>query len=227
MGAGSLFLAPFVIGQNRPTYHLSGDYIMCFRLGRIRIKISFLFFAMLTLIFALDKRTVALVTVVSVALHEMGHIAALLGMGLYPDEICFGIFGIRIRNCDYRLDYRRELVAVMCGPLVNVALTVASLVLYKMLAKDAFMVIFAVNFSVAVFNLLPILPLDGGRLLHLMLMKIMSCGSAQRTMTVVSTVTALVVLLAGVLLAVRTGANISLLATGLYLGIISIKSIKI
>ena len=200
---------------------------MCLRLGRINIKISFLFFAMLTLIFAFDKRAVALVTVVSVALHEMGHIVALLGMGICPDEICFGIFGIRIRNCDCRLNYRQELIAVLCGPLVNVALTLAFFVLYRIFLCDVLMVIFAVNFSVAVFNLLPILPLDGGRLLHIMLMKMMSCEAAQRIMTGVGAVTASIVLLAGAVLVVRTGANVSLLATGVYLGIISIKSIKI
>ncbi len=200
---------------------------MSFKIWGIKIKISFLFFAMLTMVFAMDEKRVAIVTLLSVALHETGHIVALLCFKAYPEEITFGIFGIRILQNKCKLSYSDEAVVVLCGPAVNIVLFVIFGVLNYTFENQILLIISAVNLVVGIFNLLPVLPLDGGRALLVVLNSFFSEKAVQRIMVIVGVLFATTIILLGCFLAFKTGANFSLLATGLYLGIICVKSVRI
>lgn len=196
-------------------------------MGKTTVKISFLFFAMLTVIFAMDEKMISIVAIFSVALHELGHIAAMMVLKKHPAEIYFGIFGVRIKHNTYKLSYGQELFVVICGPLVNAILFVTFFVVYLAFEEYLFLVISAVNLSVGAFNLLPVFALDGGRILQSVLSRFMSAEKTCSVMRLVSVSVSLAVVLAGTLLAVKTGANFSLLATGVYLSVMCIKAIKI
>ncbi len=200
---------------------------MNFRIGRVRIKISFLFFAMLTMLFVVDKKGIALITVVCVALHELGHIASLCLFGSQPDGIVFGIFGIRIQQNRYILSEFRQTVVVLCGPLVNLALFAVFLLANIIFQKQILLLISAVNLVMGVFNLLPIMPLDGGRILLSVLSFFFAEKTVRRIMRVICIVLLFALISAGVFLAVKTGLNISLIATSVYICILCIKSIRI
>ena len=116
---------------------------------------------------------------------------------------------------------------VICGPLVNAILFVTFFVVYLAFEEYLFLVISAVNLSVGAFNLLPVFALDGGRILQSVLSRFMSAEKTCSVMRLVSVSVSLAVVLAGTLLAVKTGANFSLLATGVYLSVMCIKAIKI
>lgn len=200
---------------------------MSFRIGRVKIKVSFWFFAMLTMLFVIDKKGVALIALVCVALHELGHIAALCFFDNQPDEIVFGIFGIRIQQNKYILSDFRQTVVVFCGPLVNIVLFFAFLLANLFFEKQIFLIISATNLVMGIFNLLPIIPLDGGRILFYLLGLFLTDKTVRRIMRVICSVMLVVLILAGLFIFFETGLNISLIATSAYLCVLCIKSIRI
>ncbi len=196
-------------------------------MGKTRVKISFLFFAMITLILTMDRKLVALVAVFSVALHEMGHIVAMGVLKNSPDEIAFGIFGVRIKQSSRIFSARQEFFVVLCGPLVNIILFTVFLLLHLVCEWYVFLVVFAVNFAVGVFNLLPVALLDGGRMTRIILMRFLPEEKTRVAMLAISAVVTCVILLCGAVLFIKTAANISLFVTGLYLLIMCARSIRI
>jgi len=200
---------------------------MNFKIGRVRIKISFLFFAMLTLLFAVDKNAIALIAVISAALHEFGHIIALYFFKSQPEEIAFGVFGIRIQQNKRLLSEFKEAVVVCCGPLVNVILFILFFIANFVFKKEWLMTICAVNLVIGVFNLLPIFPLDGGRILFYLLGLFFGEKIVLRIMRVICCVILCVLICFGIFLLAETGLNFSLIATGIYLCILCIKSVRI
>lgn len=116
---------------------------------KIRIEFSFIFILCLSLV--LGYKNTGLLILFCV-LHEAGHLCALLAVGGKPDCLNISFFGIALKyNCN--LSMAREAIVITAGPVIN-------LVLYLILIDD-------INLFLAVLNLLPVFPLDGGRLLNL------------------------------------------------------------
>ncbi len=105
--------------------------------------------------------------IVSVTLHELGHIgaASLFGIGttgvtLYP----FGGIARLERDAKTPLE---ELVVALAGPAVNVVLAgLAAIPLFLLGPVEPVMTFIGVNVVLALFNLVPAYPMDGGRVLR-------------------------------------------------------------
>lgn len=200
---------------------------MKFRIGQISVRVSFLFFAVLTLACVTDNSEIAFSSLICAMLHEGGHIAALFFFGSAPNEIHFGIFGVRIQHNNYMLPDYAQMVVVLCGPLLNLALFAVMLAASLFLQSRILLMLCAVNLIMGVFNLMPILPLDGGRALKIVLERFFSEARAQRIMCVICAVMISGLIVAGIFLVLKTGVNISLLVTGIYLLVLCIKSVRI
>lgn len=85
-------------------------------------------------------------------LHEAGHLLVLLLLGGKANLIHFSYYGAALKY-DSKLSRAKELAVISAGPLVN-------LVLYLFIRDDYNLILFAVN-------MLPIFPLDAGRILDL------------------------------------------------------------
>lgn len=98
--------------------------------------------------------------------HELGHwlVAGLCGAGV--EELYVSPFGVRMRLPQRpTLSYGREFLVVVAGPAVNVvlALLFARCGIYGSL----FYTLAGAQLVLGAFNLLPIRPMDGGRMLWL------------------------------------------------------------
>lgn len=96
----------------------------------------------------------------SVALHELGHALMAARFGIRTRSITLYPFG-GIAALEREPRGKAELWIALAGPLVNVALAVGGLALMPWIPGAG--VFAALNVGMAVFNLLPAFPMDGGR----------------------------------------------------------------
>lgn len=103
----------------------------------------------------------------SVIFHEYGH--ALTGRYLYGSE-CHGIYllpfgGMALIDGDALDEPEKEAMVALAGPLASILLAVASFVLFALTGSYLLGMLAIINLLLGVFNLLPIYPMDGGRIL--------------------------------------------------------------
>lgn len=107
----------------------------------------------------------------SLLLHELGHAVMARRHGLEVSSITLFLFG-GVAHLEHEpQDARTELKVAIAGPLVSVALAVvfalaAELPLLAPGPSAVATYLAGINLAVALFNLVPAFPLDGGRLLH-------------------------------------------------------------
>ncbi len=184
-----------------------------FRLLGTRWTCSLLFPAMVVVLLTLDTGGMALWCLAASAMHEMGHFAALLLCGGRPALIAVGIFGVRVEQDRHApLGYGKNLVVSLTGPAVN-----ALSCLLLLLCGAADTAPFMVHGTMAMMNLLPVEPLDGGQALFCALAPHMDEPKAERIVLAVSVLTILPLAAAGFYVLLRSGYNISLLAVCGYL----------
>ncbi|MCM3700361.1 M50 family metallopeptidase [Paenibacillus macerans] len=102
-----------------------------------------------------------------VFIHELGHVAAARMYGirvLSVQMLPFG--GVAVMEDAGDLTAGREIAIALAGPLQNVLLIFASLLLHAAGLWDGPFLDYFIhsNILIALFNLLPILPLDGGKI---------------------------------------------------------------
>jgi Zn-dependent protease len=107
-----------------------------------------------------------------VLLHEFGHALAAKRYGIGTRSITLLPFGGIAALERLPSTPRHELVVALAGPAVNVVLAALFGALLPIVpaASEAFVwTLFVVNVSLALFNLLPAFPMDGGRVLRALL----------------------------------------------------------
>ncbi len=105
---------------------------------------------------------------ISVFLHELGHSLLSLRRGIKVKEIILFIFG-GIAVLETQPKGRDELKISLVGPLVSLMIAFAFYLISLSgipLLKEFSDVFFRINLAIALFNLLPAFPLDGGRILR-------------------------------------------------------------
>ncbi len=109
-------------------------------------------------------------------LHELGHLFAGVALGFKPKSLSFNPLGLsinfRIGTSDYNrrlfkgniLALKRLIIAVS-GPIVNFLLVIFFCILDKDLFNVNVEFLIYSNILIGIFNLIPIYPLDGGRII--------------------------------------------------------------
>lgn len=106
---------------------------------------------------------------VIVFIHELGHAGAALAMGFKVRSIQMLPFGgVAVIEDDKRMNAARELIIALAGPLQNgIMIGIAMLCQVAGWGDGPFLTyVIQGNLIIAVFNLLPVLPLDGGKVLQ-------------------------------------------------------------
>lgn len=116
----------------------------------------------------------ALAFFASVLLHELGHSVVALHYKVRVRSITLHIFGGIAEIADEAPSPTAEFLIALAGPLVSLALALACHLLQGQFAGDEspaglFKYLAYINLTLALFNLLPGYPLDGGRLFRALL----------------------------------------------------------
>jgi len=110
----------------------------------------------------------------SVLLHELGHSWVALRTGIPISSITLFLFGGVAQMSRQPPDAETEFKMAIAGPLTSLGLAVVFLALAQLLPsapKALFTLIGGLNAALALFNLVPGFPLDGGRVLRAFLWK--------------------------------------------------------
>jgi len=115
----------------------------------------------------------------SVVLHELGHSLVAIRYGYPISSITLWIFGGIAQLEEMPEDWKHELLIALAGPIVSVGLGVVSLLLFLAVpastdtavaaATFLFGYLALMNVALAIFNMLPGFPMDGGRVLRALL----------------------------------------------------------
>lgn len=132
------------------------------------LEVSPAFVALLCAYFYFDPAETFLPFLLAVTLHEAGHLLALRCMRVQVHKVSFQLTGAVIHTQPLR--YPQEGLAAAAGPLVNLLCTLVFL--HK---NPAFAL---VNLLLLFFNLLPLYPLDGGRILRALLHMLLNDAAA-------------------------------------------------
>jgi Zn-dependent protease len=128
----------------------------------------------------------AVLLFVSVTLHELGHSWVALRYGIEIESITLWILGGLAALKTLPRESNREFWIAIAGPLVSLALGVIGVLGLGFLPESSNVIRFLVgwiavtNVTLAVFNLLPAFPMDGGRILRAFLARNRSYPSATR-----------------------------------------------
>lgn len=124
------------------------------------------------LLLAISFESKILIGVISIILHEFTHIFVgnKFGCKIYDLEI--GIVGAKAELSDIEdLIDKEKLILYLSGPIMNFILALIFCALYDITSFSIFNIGCEVNIGLFIFNLIPAYPLDGSRILEIMLSK--------------------------------------------------------
>lgn len=186
-------------------------------IGGCKIRLHFLFLAVLGVVLFTDLRQTALQGIFGVAIHESGHLLTMVLCGIPPAQVVIQPFGVLIyeRDSAAKSCLRQGLVS-LGGPLAN-GLAVVFVLLARQLWPVDWSSFLLVNGGLGLFNCLPVESLDGGRALYAFLSIRCSPNTASRLVTVVSIVVLIPMAVLGFLFLLQSRYNFTLLLVSVYL----------
>lgn len=158
------------------------------------------------------------VTIGFIIAHELGHITTALisGARIY----CFKILpiGVTATIDDSGCSKITKIFIYLTGPCINIifALTIYILYACHFISIDLFSGVY-INIWLAFFNLLPILPLDGGKIVLEALSDYSGLFRTSKYMNILTILLSLVIIFLGLIILKETRYNTSLILIGIYI----------
>ncbi len=139
------------------------------------IELNLSFLLLLALVFVAYGGLVGVFVVClafsSVVLHELGHATVARKLGVHVAGIELGFLGGAAKMANLPRNANQELMIAAAGPAVSLMLGGAGLGLGALLHVPLLSLVGWINLVIAGFNLIPALPMDGGRILRAALSK--------------------------------------------------------
>lgn len=179
------------------------------RLGRVfgfPVEINLSFLLLLAVVFfassgvggGLGAVVMVLFAFGFVLLHELGHALVARRLGVHVSGIELSFFGGAAKMIDMPRSANHELAIAAAGPAVSLMLGGVGLGLGLALHSPFVATLGWINFIIAGFNLIPALPMDGGRILRALLTRKMSFVRATDVAVMVSRVAAVAFVVLGI-----------------------------
>ena len=204
------------------------------------IKVDLKIFLFLFLFLLTSQLEIYIVLMIFAILHELGHLIAGIILKFEPEEICITPVGLRlsfkIEPEEYNkndkntrpINLKKAIIAIS-GPFTNLVISTMAIMFAKFNVNFANMYIYHLivysNLVIAMFNLIPIYPMDGGRFLKEIL-KIGFGNKKAYKITYMISKTILIILTAFASIAILYLQNIAVLIIIGYLWYLEIGEIR-
>lgn len=199
------------------------------------IKIDLRIFLFGVLFFLTKQIEIYAILMFFALLHELGHLCAGIALGLKPkaleiNPMGFSIsFKANVEDYNQKIKYGNEMclkriVIALAGPMVNIFIVLICFFLNHELVISKENIIYS-NILLAIFNLLPIYPLDGGRILKEIIYIYKGKKEAYKNVNTISKITIVLLTIAFSIIILYVH-NIALIFILSYLWYLVIKSEK-
>ena len=192
--------------------------IISFHIKNTQIIINPTVLICLPFLIFIDGSVYIIPVLLSIFIHESAHIICILLMKKNISLIRIMPFGIQIEiKIPPQLSYINEIFSAAAGPLSNLLFFIFTVFLYKYLPNPYIAFFGGCNFILMLINLLPIFPLDGGRVVYALLLKHINIVTAALIMDIISFIMLLLLLISGMYVLINTGYNFSLIIIFIFL----------
>ena len=123
---------------------------------KINIANDAVFFVAILIVFT--NVDLILPLVIASCVHEAGHIIAILTLGGEVTAITVNVGGLKISYSTKVLSYKYDLIYAAAGPLFGIIFSYVA-------SRFGFTVFAGISLCINAFNLIPVRPLDGGKIL--------------------------------------------------------------
>ncbi|MDR0445856.1 MAG: site-2 protease family protein [Oscillospiraceae bacterium] len=168
------------------------------------------------IIFILGAWELALLCAVAVLIHELGHYAALRLCGGTAGEIRICLTGVAMEYDN--LSYGGEIITAMAGPVASLVLALISSLFGRIFGVDSAYRLAGLSLIFAVFNMLPVFPLDGGRAVFAAVAYLFGIDAAETTRSVLTAAFGTALIFFGAVLLRVSGNPTLLLAAACLVG---------
>jgi len=192
-----------------------------------RLKVNLWLIPALAALFALGMGDVVLITIPVLILHEWAHVIAAAALGMTITEMELLPFGCAAKMQCFAMPRTREMIVAAAGPAANMVIASAVFVLGRAgVSIPAADKIIAANVTIAAVNMLPALPLDGGRIARAAFAGVLGSRRATKITAIAGIFFAVVFAGLGVYVLVDGEANPTFLIFGFFLCIMAVKELK-
>jgi len=184
-----------------------------------KVELHFSLFLLLLIIALSGNVIFAAASAVFSLLHEYAHRFTAVRLGYTPEKVSFGLFGGVLHIREGIVKPRHELLIHLSGPLFNLIAAYFLYALYLYLYLPWLVPVILANTVLALYNLMPFYPLDGGKITDLYMAVFLGYGRSQRISRFFSLLFSVFLFLLGIYLVQYNVLNLflSALAVNLYI----------
>ena len=155
---------------------------MRFHFGRTEVRISYGVIPFVLWCVAIGEGRILLFGVLSLFVHESAHLIAVRNLGLRAMRISVYPFGAVMRLSEGADDPKKERIVALAGPIgsATTAAFLCAIRTFFLINSEAIETFETVNLAIAVLNLIPAFPLDGGRIVRSLLFAVVKERTAKR-----------------------------------------------
>lgn len=131
----------------------------------MQIKLNLQIFIFILVFFLTKQIGIYAILMLFAFVHELGHIIAGILIGLKPKTLKIMPFGLSVifennelKEKDYKKIEKKKIIVALAGPFINLMIMFIAILFNQEIVAYS-------NLLITLFNLIPIYPLDGGRIL--------------------------------------------------------------
>jgi len=196
-------------------------------MGKLTLKFNPIFIILFFISFYFGWMENFLVYIVVLLIHEFAHYITASAFGYKLNKIVFMPYGAGVSGDNNIFKPSHEILIALAGPAINIALAIITVCLWWLFPVTYYYTetFLYANLSLGLFNLLPVFPLDGGRVLVAKLSNKISKVKLYKAMKIIGI--SMAVLFATLFfISVFTELNLTFAFIAFFLGISSFSNIK-